>query len=677
MVTGIPDSEKTTLQLLDEVQRLRLRVDELEKAFASASTINDAAVSGGITKSKKSEETLRQNLIQFRTFFDLFPFSCVVVDIDGRYVLVNKAFCLSTGYCAEYAIGRTSLELGLVKDDAGNKAVLAELAKSGEINNFEMTVAGKGGELRHILLYCRLVDSKSSPLILIVTVDITDRKQAIEALKESEHKVRAIFDLSFGFLGLLTIDGLVLEINRTALEFAGVQLSDIQGKPFWETPWWNHSPEMQQRLRAALRTAADGELARFEATHLAADGTLHTVDVSLKPVKDETGRVVLLIPEGRDITEHKLADESLRRSEEKYRSLIETTSEWIWEVDLTGKHTFSNSGVTEILGYSIEEFIGQSTVHLVHPEDLPEVQATLSRLVAEKQGWRGWTLRWRHKNGSYRYLESNANPIINAAGELVGYHGADRDITDRREAAERERCHQLELAHAARLSTMGQMATELAHELNQPLCSILTHAECALRASKSLSPQNDRLIGFIETIIKQADRAGDRVLRVKGFARKNAGARSTLYIHEVIGDAFGMVAAELNRYSIDVKLNLDRNMQPIQADPIQIEQVVVNLIQNSLDALKNVSQSKRKLTIIAEIKDDMIEVAVIDRGGGISEGNINRLFEPFFTTKSDGLGVGLSISRSIVESHRGILDFRDNSNEGVTFYFTLPINPKT
>ena len=139
--------------------------------------------------------------------------------------------------------------------------------------------------------------------------EIKERKKAEEALKESERKIRALYDQTFQFIGLMTPDGTLIEANRTALEFSGIELSDVINKPFWQTPWWTHSPELQEKLRQAIKKVAQGEFIRFEVTHLGKDGVLHYVDFSLKPFKDESGKVIFMIPEGRDITEHKKAQE--------------------------------------------------------------------------------------------------------------------------------------------------------------------------------------------------------------------------------------------------------------------------------------------------------------------------------------------------------------------------------
>jgi PAS domain S-box-containing protein len=180
------------------------------------------------------------------------------------------------------------------------------------------------------------------------------------------------------------------------------------------------------------QVVASGQAFEAAESHRTPAGEERFVQVVKTPLRDATGQIVGVQGIFWDITERLRAGEALRESEENYRSIVETTAEWIWEMDLTGKHTFSNLGVTGILGYRPEELIGQSAISLLHAEDRPEVETTLLRLMAEKRGWRGWILRWRHQDGSYRYLESNANPILNAASELVGYRGADHDITERK-----------------------------------------------------------------------------------------------------------------------------------------------------------------------------------------------------------------------------------------------------
>jgi C4-dicarboxylate-specific signal transduction histidine kinase len=232
--------------------------------------------------------------------------------------------------------------------------------------------------------------------------------------------------------------------------------------------------------------------------------------------------------------------------------------------------------------------------------------------------------------------------------------------------------HQQELAHASRLSIMGQMATELAHELNQPLHAILANAEGSLRAAKSKSLEKNKLTERIENVIKQADRAGKIMSRIRAFAAKGMPERKEVQLNEVVSDAMEFMNAELKRCNIKAAIQLQENTPLVNADHIQIEQVIINLIQNSIDSMNNSEGGNRILTIKTQIVADSLEVSIRDTGCGIDIENQTDIFDPFVTSKEQGLGIGLSISRSIIDTHGGTLSFRDNNKEGVTLFFTIP-----
>jgi PAS domain S-box-containing protein len=215
------------------------------------------------------------------------------------------------------------------------------------------------------------------------------KSKAIEdALKESAWKFRAVFDQTLQFIGLLTTDGTLIEANRPALDLIGAEESDVIGKPFWDTPWWTHSKEIREKLRWAVGRAAEGELVHYETTHQAVDGSLHYIDFSIKPVMDESGRVVLLIPEGRDITARKRVEEAVKNSEAKFKALCENAGPAIFVVDVeTGKVIDCNSNAESLIGRSRNETVGMHQTQL-HPfMDLEEHRhnfikhARLGRLI--------------------------------------------------------------------------------------------------------------------------------------------------------------------------------------------------------------------------------------------------------------------------------------------------------
>ncbi|MDO9036245.1 MAG: PAS domain S-box protein, partial [Methanoregula sp.] len=268
--------------------------------------------------------------------------------------------------------------------------------------------------------------------------DITEQKHAEEGLRESERKFRAIFDQTFQFIGLMTPDGTLMEANRTAMEFSGTKESDVIGKPFWETPWWTHSGELQEKLRAAVRDAAQGEFVRFEATHMAADGRLHYVDFSLKPVKDEAGHVILLIPEGRDITERKRAEEQLAVSIERFNIVAQATNDAVWDWDLETNNVWWNDAIYTVYGYQRDDIekTTESWYTRLHPEDRERVVTGIHAVI--DGGGQNWTdeFRFRKADSSYAYILDRGYIIHDTRGKAVRMVGAMLDITGRKQAEE-------------------------------------------------------------------------------------------------------------------------------------------------------------------------------------------------------------------------------------------------
>ena len=269
------------------------------------------------------------------------------------------------------------------------------------------------------------------------------RKQAEEDLQKSERKARALLDFSYGFIGLLTPEGLVLEANQTALEFVRAQLSDIAGKPFWETPWWSHSAEMQEKLRAAVRDAASGKLVRFEATHPSPDGSLRVIDFSLKPVKDENGNVIFLIPEGRDITERKKMEESLRDIEARYTLIMSNITDRIWLTDMNFKIIWASESVSSNRGYQIEEKNPLQFSKLLTPGSLEiAVKIISEELTPQRLQQKDidiskmLELEFLRKDGSTFWSEVRLKVLRDDNGIPNAILGVGRDITERKRAEE-------------------------------------------------------------------------------------------------------------------------------------------------------------------------------------------------------------------------------------------------
>jgi PAS domain S-box-containing protein len=283
-----------------------------------------------ITERKRAETALLKSEEKFSKAFQTSPVAMDIMRLKDRQVIeVNEAFERISGFSRGEIIGRTTRELNLWLNTEDQDFVFRTLKNEGRVVNQVFRFRVKDGSIKTANYSAEIIELGGEPCILVSLVDLTDLKKAEEEIRESERKVRAIFDLSFEFIGLLTPDGTLLDANRTALEFAGVALADVKGKPFWETPWWSHSTEMKDLIRNSVKIAADGKLVRSEAIHRAKDGTLHTIDFSLKPIMNETGKVILLIPEGRDITERKQSEEALQLQNRLQELLMNMSSTYI------------------------------------------------------------------------------------------------------------------------------------------------------------------------------------------------------------------------------------------------------------------------------------------------------------------------------------------------------------
>jgi len=369
-----------------------------------------------------------------------------------------------------------------------------------------------------------------------------------------------------------------------------------------------------------------------------------------------------------DITEHKKAEEEIR----KLSSAVEQSIDGIAISDLEPRLLYVNDAYARMHGYSPEEMIGMAVTKLHNAEQISDYKKDINQIKTQGS-WEGEIGHIR-KDGTPFPTYMSVTLLRNNKGKPTGILAVTRDITEFKQIERREREHQAALAHYARLNTVGEMAFALAHELNQPLCAIASSAKAALRMMKSGDWDSNELLEAMEEAGAQAERAGNIIHRTTKLVRKKEPPRSSVNIENIIDEASALIEHEAQLEGITIQLVEPSEKLPmLEADAIQIEQVLLNLIRNSFDAMEDVNKSKKQVTIEVSVdKDDTVQVAISDTGHGLPAENIDRIFEHFFTTKSKGLGMGLSISRSIIEAHGGRIWAEHNPAGGATFRFTLP-----
>ncbi len=366
------------------------------------------------------------------------------------------------------------------------------------------------------------------------------------------------------------------------------------------------------------------------------------------------------------------AGEAALEWEARYKDLFEAANDVILMLDADGNVLDINRRAEQLTGYSRTELVQSNVIRdLAVPEDEPVIQQVLRDLMAGQTCV--FPVRWHAKDRSTLFFEGSSSPRFSADGKFLSTRCILRNVTDRTRAEEQVRAKEAELAHMARLSDMGEMATGLAHEVSEPLSAISNYAQGAVRRLRRGIDDLDALVGVFEDISAEAARASTVIHHLRRFVRKREPWPSTVDVNDIVQDALRMLGAEIRIRGVSLMLHLADDLPSMFVDAVQIQQCVVNLIRNSLDAMDEQPTGPRELTLTTQISDgEAIDVAVSDTGRGFADGIGDKAFEPFITTRDEGLGMGLAISRSIIEAHGGQIGAVSNPGHGVTIHFTLP-----
>ena len=377
----------------------------------------------------------------------------------------------------------------------------------------------------------------------------------------------------------------------------------------------------------------------------------------------------------RGLMRHRLAAEQALRSEHAFRKAMEDSlTVGMRARDREGRITYVNPAFCEMTGFSAGDLIGALPPYPYwNPEDLERTQELHDKVLDGLAPAQGFELRFRRRNGETFDALVYEAPLIDADGRHTGWMGSVLDITERKRAEELNRQQEEKLQATSRLVTMGEMASTLAHELNQPLAAISSYNTGCLNKLASGNFTPTELHGAMEKLGLQAQRAGKIIRRVHDFVRKSEPKLAECDLAEVIDDAIGFIEHFAQKRQVHIERELPGWRHPLLADQVMIEQVLLNLMRNAIEAMGETVPERRRLVVQASEHDGVIEVRVIDNGSGIADAVKERLFTPFFSTKPDGMGMGLNICRSIIEFHKGRFWVEDNPGGGTIFVFTLPL----
>ncbi|MHC5060517.1 MAG: PAS domain S-box protein [Planctomycetota bacterium] len=678
---------------------------------------NEGKVVGGvavfldITERRRAEEQVRRQTDFLRSAIDSLTHPFYVIDADDYTIkLANREAAASksisegmTCYMLTHGLGKPCIGFG-------HQCPVKEVKKTKKAFVVEHVHRNKDGQERTVEVYAYPVLDKQGNVSQIIeyTLDITERKQAevllqkahnelevrvqrrtAELQEANEHlrmeiaerrqmqqqlaKSEELFSKAFyaspipGTITKVSNDKLLM-VNAAWLELVDFDsASEVIGKSAVELGLW---ADLENRRERDVRLEQTGHSGAQEIRVRTSSGRIRNCIYTAEKIDYENEPHILSMAV--DITDRKQAEAALQAGESRFRELFENMSSAVamYEVKENGNEfifkDFNKAAEksekidrSQVIGRSLEDVFPQvrqfglfEVLQRVWKTGKPEHFPAALYKDERISGWR--------ENYVYKL----------PSGEVVAIYD---DITDRKQMKDREREHRADLVHVARLSTIGEMASAIAHEVNQPLTAISALAGGARRMMESRTEGSDEQIidALVETV-KQSQRAGEIVRRIRNFSRKSAPRRSTVNLNNIIEESLRFVESEISQKKIIIQRKLKGGCKNVFADPIQVEQVILNLLRNALDAMSEPGISKRELTVWTSTNDrNEVEVAVSDTGGGLEPDVAEKIFDSFFTTKKTGLGLGLSLSRTIVEAHGGKLWFTVNQDCGVTFRFTL------
>ena len=556
------------------------------------------------------------------------------------------------------------------------QAVLRSL-QTGSDYLAEYRVVLSGGAIRWIATRGRIeFDGDGSPLRLRgVSIDITERKTADEALRESEERFRTMADTAPVMIWMAGTDKLCTFLNKGWLDFTGRTLEQELGNGWVEGV---HPEDFDRCLEDYANSFNARQEFTMEYRLRRCDGEYCWVLDHGVPRFESDGKFVGYIGTAIDITESKRAEKALEKEREFLRQVIDIDPNFIFAKDREGRFTLVNQAVADAYGTTVEDLIGKTDadfnpnreeVEFFHRMDLEVIDTLKERFIPEEH--------LTDAQGNVRWLQTVKRPIIDKDGSANQILGASTDITERKQAETELQHNRQELAHVTRISTMGELAASLAHELNQPLTAILSNAQAAQRFMAANPADLEEVQEILKDIVQDDSRASEVIQRMRALVKKEEVAFVPLDLGEIIRDVARLVHSDAALLNVDIALELYPNLPTVQGDRVQLQQVVLNLLLNAFDAMKDCPVNERRVVLQAEEDGArMTKVAVRDRGPGLRGDKLDKIFQPFYTTKRDGLGMGLSISRSIIEDHGGSLWAENNPDRGATFCFTVPVGER-
>lgn len=615
---------------------------------------------------KRATDALRSNEAQWREVFE-HNRMYFIVDPAGTVLLVNKFGAAQLGYTVTELVGQSVLKVFFEEDwEFVLRNIAACLETLGQSKSWEVRKLRKDGTLLWVRENAKAVRRSDNQLIVLVAgEDVTERYKVGVELARLGSIVASSDD------AIISKDSYdrITSWNAGATHILGYQTSEMIGEPITRII----PPELHAEEAAIFGRLLRGErIPTYETVRVAKDGRRINMAITVSPMFDKSGKVIGASKVGRDITDRKQAEDALRRSETSLAEAQKVAHIGTFRRHITTGEMFWSEEVFRIYGLEPHEGPAvQRALERTHPDDLPRVQQYHERL---SQGEGDWEIEYRllMPDGAVKHLHAVSRTTTDASGNLESI-GAVMDITTMRQAEQELNQLRTELERVARVTTLGELTAAIAHEVNQPLTGLVSSGNACLNWLSSEPPNLEAARKSVQRMIKNGERAGEVIGRIRAMVSKSRPQRGHLNINDAIIEVIAMIRPEVQNNRIALRTELSNDVPLIVGDRIQLQQVVLNLLINAIDAMSEIESEPREL-LVASVKNGSngVVVEVRDSGHGLDKMALDRLFQAFYTTKVNGIGIGLAISRTIIESHGGLLWAEPNMPRGAVFKFKLP-----
>ena len=509
------------------------------------------------------------------------------------------------------------------------------------------------------------------PLLFLAAL-IEERVTRENDLRESESRFQIVADAAPVLIWMSGVDKLCTFFNKPWLDFTGRSIEQELGNGWAEGV---HQDDFKRCLEVYTRAFDARQPFVMQYRLRRNDDEYRWISDQGVPRYDPQGRFAGYIGSCVDVTDLVNKDQALRESEERMRVAAEAINLGIWEWDLTKDEIWATNARRALVGWPASGKIGfNDFMRRLHPEDCDRVQQIIDDAIHSGEDFDS-EYRLILPDGVVRWMSTRGSVQFDSAGKPARLLGISMDITARKQAELDAQRGRAELSHLSRVALMGEMSASIAHELNQPLAGILSNAAAGQRFIDRGDVDLREIREVLGDIIADGRRASDVIRGIRGMVKKEKMARRSVDLNEVVTDALRMASPDALLHSCQLETSLDPNLPAIQGNPVQLQQVLLNLAINAFDAMREIPTSKRKVVIATQSSGDgTVRTSVRDYGVGVSEEMQNRLFDPFFSTKTEGLGMGLAIVRSIVESHGGTITAENADGGGTRFEFVVPVN---